>query len=71
MAYDAGVQMGRAHPKRPDGEPDKDRRQAVLESLDAIEARVRAAIREMAAQDGSGVGGVQRQPAAGVRSRRP
>ena len=29
VAYDAGVQMGRAHPKRPDGAPDKDRRQAV------------------------------------------
>ena len=50
VAYDAGVQMGRAHPKRPDGGPNKDRRRAALESLDAIEARVRAAIREMAAR---------------------
>jgi len=50
VAYDAGVQMGRAHPKRPDGGPNKDRRQAALESLDKIEARVRAAIREMAAR---------------------
>lgn len=50
VAYDAGVQMGRAHPKRPDGGSDKDRRQAALKSLDAIEARVRAAIREMAAR---------------------
>ena len=48
VAYDAGVQMGRAHPKRPDGGPNKDRRQATLKSLDKIEARVRAAIREMA-----------------------
>lgn len=48
IAFDAGVQMGRAHPKRPDGGPDKDRRQAVTRSLDATEARVRAAIREMA-----------------------
>ena len=48
IAFDAGVQMGRAHPKRPDGSPDKDRRKAVLRSLDATEARVRAAIREMA-----------------------
>ena len=48
VAYDAGVQMGRAHPKRPDGGPNKDRRQATLESLDTIEGRVRAAIREMA-----------------------
>ena len=50
VAYDAGVQMGRAHPKRPDGGPNKDRRQAALKSLDKIEARVRAAIREMAAR---------------------
>jgi uncharacterized protein (DUF2252 family) len=48
IAYDAGVQMGRAHPKRPDGGPDKDRRRAVLRSLDATQARVRLAIREMA-----------------------
>jgi hypothetical protein len=50
VAYDAGIQMGRAHPKRPDGGPDKRRRRAALESLDAIDARVRAAIREMAAR---------------------
>ncbi len=48
IAFDAGVQMGRAHPKRPDGSPDKDRRKAVLRSLNATEARVRVAIREMA-----------------------
>ena len=48
VAYDAGVQMGRAHPKRPDGGPNKDRRQAALKSLNAIEGRVRTAIREMA-----------------------
>ena len=50
LAFDAGVQMGRAHPKRPDGSPDKDRREAVARALDAIEARVRAAMREMAAR---------------------
>ena len=50
LAFDAGVQMGRAHPKRPDGSPDKDRREAVARALDAIEARVRAAMREMAAK---------------------
>jgi hypothetical protein len=50
VAYDAGVQMGRAHPKRPDGGPNRDRRRAALKSLDTIEARVRAAIREMAAK---------------------
>ena len=42
IAYDAGVQMGRAHPKRPDGSPDKDRREAVTPALDATEARVRS-----------------------------
>jgi hypothetical protein len=42
--------MGRAHPKRPDGGPDKDRREAVARSLDALDARVRVAIREMAAK---------------------
>jgi hypothetical protein len=50
LAFDAGVQMGRAHPKRPDGGPDKDRREAVARALDAIEGRVRVAIREMAAK---------------------
>jgi uncharacterized protein (DUF2252 family) len=50
VAYDAGVQMGRAHPKQPDGGPDKDRRRASLKSLDATEARVRTAIRDMAAK---------------------
>jgi hypothetical protein len=50
VAYDAAVQMGRAHPKRPDRGPDRDRRQAALKSLDAVEWRVRAAIREMAAR---------------------
>jgi hypothetical protein len=47
IAFDAGEQMGRAHPKRPDGGPDKDRRKAVLRSLEATEARVRVAVREM------------------------
>jgi len=50
IAFDVGVQMGRAHPKRPDGAPDKARRKAVARSLTSIEARVRAAIREMAAR---------------------
>lgn len=50
LAFDAGVQMGRAHPKRPDGSPDKDRREAVARALDAIEGRLRAAMREMAAK---------------------
>jgi len=48
MARDVGIQMGRAHPKGPDGGTDKARRKAALESLNAIEARVRAAIRQLA-----------------------
>ena len=48
IAFDAGVQMGRAHPKRPEGGEDKDRQRAASRSLDAIEPRVRSAIRELA-----------------------
>ncbi len=48
VAHDVGLQMGRAHPKLPDGAPDKSRRKADLDSLLAIEARLRAAIRQMA-----------------------
>jgi hypothetical protein len=48
IAYDVGVQMGRAHPKRPDGTVDKARSKEAARSLAAIEARVRLAMREMA-----------------------
>ncbi len=48
IAYDVGVQMGRVHPKRPDGTVDKARSKEAARSLASIEARVRAAIREMA-----------------------
>ncbi len=48
VAYDAGLQMGRAHPKAPDGSTPEKTRRAVLKSLDANEARVRLAIGEMA-----------------------
>jgi hypothetical protein len=48
IAYDAGVQMGRAHPKLPDGTQSKERRREVLRSFESIEARVRVAIRELA-----------------------
>ncbi len=48
VAFDAGVQMGRAHPKRADGTTDETTRRAVLASFTDKEARVRAAIREMA-----------------------
>jgi uncharacterized protein (DUF2252 family) len=48
IAYDAGVQMGRAHPKLTDGSQSKERRREVLRSFESIEARVRMAIRELA-----------------------
>jgi hypothetical protein len=48
IAYDIGVQMGRAHPKQPDGTQSRERRRDVLRSLQAIEPRVRTAIRELA-----------------------
>jgi hypothetical protein len=50
LAFDAGVQMGRAHPKRPDGSSDKDRREAVARAVDALDGRVRAAMRDLAAR---------------------
>jgi uncharacterized protein (DUF2252 family) len=50
VAQDVGLQMGRAHAKRQDGGTDKRRRHTALGSLSAIEARVRAAILQMAAQ---------------------
>jgi uncharacterized protein (DUF2252 family) len=48
VAYDAGVQMGRAHPKLPDGSQSKERRREVLRSFESIEARLRIAMRELA-----------------------
>ena len=48
VAYDAGVQMGRAHPKLPDGSQSKQRQREVLRSFESLEVRVRIAIREMA-----------------------
>jgi uncharacterized protein (DUF2252 family) len=48
IAYDAGVQMGRAHPKLPDGTQSKERRREVLRSFESIEARLRMAMRELA-----------------------
>jgi len=50
IAYDVGVQMGRAHPKLPDGSQSKERRRALLRSLDAIEGRLRTAMRELASR---------------------
>jgi uncharacterized protein (DUF2252 family) len=48
IAYDAGVQMGRAHPKRPDGTRDKARAEAARKALWLHEARIRRAMKEMA-----------------------
>ena len=50
IAYDVGVQMGRAHPKLADGSQSKQRRREVLRSFEAIEARLRMAMRELAGQ---------------------
>jgi hypothetical protein len=51
VAYDVGVQMGRAHPKLPDGSQTKERKREVLRSLAAIEPRVRLAIRDLAGRN--------------------
>jgi len=48
LAYDAGVQMGRAHPKRPDVTRDEDRANAVRRAVAAHGARIRRAISELA-----------------------
>jgi len=48
IAYDAGVQMGRAHPKRPDASRDKERANAVRRAVSAHENRIRRTIDEMA-----------------------
>lgn len=49
IAFDAGVQIGRAHHKRSDGHPDRELRKAALRALDRTEARVRAVVRDQAA----------------------
>lgn len=49
IAYDAGVQMGRAHPKRSDGSRDDALRRAARAAIDRYEARVREAMGRMAA----------------------
>jgi uncharacterized protein (DUF2252 family) len=50
IAYDVGVQMGRAHPKLADGSQSKERRREVLRSFESIEARVRMAMRQLAGE---------------------
>ena len=48
IAYDMGVQMGRAHPKLPDGSQSKERRREVLRSFESIEGRMRMVMRQLA-----------------------
>jgi uncharacterized protein (DUF2252 family) len=48
IAYDAGVQLGRAHPKRPDGSRDKARRKATLKAVERFEGRIRGVMRRLA-----------------------
>lgn len=50
IAYDAGVQMGRFHPKRPDGSRDEEVCRTIFRSFERTEARIRRAIRQMAAE---------------------
>jgi hypothetical protein len=48
IAYDAAIQLGRAHPKRPDGGPDKERQKATLKAVERYEGRIRAVMRRLA-----------------------
>jgi uncharacterized protein (DUF2252 family) len=48
IAYDAGVQMGRAHAKRSDGTRDEALRRAARQALERHESRVRASVGQMA-----------------------
>jgi len=48
IAYDAGVQLGRAHPRRPDRSPDKDRQRATRNAVRKHSARIRVAIFRLA-----------------------
>jgi hypothetical protein len=44
IAYDAGVQLGRAHPKRPDRSPDEARQRATHDAVEKHQGRIRAAM---------------------------
>jgi hypothetical protein len=48
VARDAGIQMGRFHPKRRDGSRDEEKCRALLRSFEQNEARIRRAIQSMA-----------------------
>ena len=48
LAFDAGVQLGRAHPKKAGGQRDRERQREVLDALNGLEARIRQASRTLA-----------------------
>jgi len=48
IAYDAGIQLGRAHPKRHDGSPDETRQQRTLAAVEKHEGRLVGAMRRLA-----------------------
>jgi len=50
LAYDAGVQLGRAHPKGPDGRSSSARRREVLQACERLEPRLRRAIADLTAR---------------------
>jgi hypothetical protein len=66
VAYDAGLQMGRAHPKGPDGATEKRARQEVRKSLDAIEDRIRLATGEMAGRTEAAWAGFREKAGTGT-----
>ncbi len=53
IAYDAGVQLGRAHPKRPDGGPDKARQKTTLKAVERYQGRIRGVIQRLANETGA------------------
>jgi len=48
IAYDSGIQLGRAHPKRPDGTADEERQRATRKAVQSNIARIRAVSYQMA-----------------------
>lgn len=50
IAYDAGLQLGRAHPKRPDKSIDKDRQRATRKAVKKYQGRIRAAVFRLASE---------------------
>ena len=48
IAYDAGIQLGRAHPKRLDGGPDKERQRRALKAVERYQGRLLGLARRLA-----------------------